>query len=153
MINDNGAGIGGGLSQVGIALEDGSVASIISGVTAGDTHPSRSKTQLYALETVNTAVAYAFDNKFEGNATGPVYVQPSSTVENLVNEGSCTVTSSTYCTVTFNTPFNITPTNCSANSGSITLGAVALTSLSTTQVTFTVPTSGNYTIYYRCAGY
>ena len=151
-INDNGAGASGGQEQVGITLQYGTVASIITGLTAGDTHPIGSKTQLFALRTDNTAVAYPFDNKFEGNATGPYYGS-SSTLENIVNEGSCSITSGTSCTVTFNTPYNVTPTGCSSNSNLTTSGAVAVTTLTTTTATFGVSNLGTYTIYFRCFGY
>ena len=155
-INDNGRGGGTGVSGAGIALDHGSVASIITGVTAGDTHPTGSKTQQYGLfiNKQSTAVAYAFNNNFNGNNLGPVqdnYGQ--STIENIVNEGSCSITAGTSCTGYFNNDYFTTPTSCSANSSQTTSGAVAVTGWSSSSVTFTVPTSGTYTIYYRCVGY
>jgi len=65
--------------------------------------------------------------------------------------GTCSISSGTSCSVTFATAYGSTPV-CVANSSATASGVIAITSISTSGATFTVPTSGSYTVYYQCFG-
>jgi hypothetical protein len=113
----NGTAGSGGQNQVGIDFTGNATGSIV-GVTATDNAPS-GKTQLYGFEADNCAAATLIGNRMDGNGTSSINENqvsgtPKSIIENIINQGSCSISSSTGCNVTFSTAgnlrsFNVTP--------------------------------------------
>lgn len=98
-------------------------------------------------------LARTFHNSYQGLSTSNqiVYANSSGTVDAYYSTGGTyTITGGSSCLVIFPAAFGANP-QCTANSNIATTSAiVGVTALSATGATFTVPTTGNYTIYYEC---